>query len=142
MINLKSKRDVDDIFNTTTKINPPNVFAMSSSSVGDYDWDFIDEYDPLWPNDYEKIKDKKDKERDNKVRDREDKKREERDRKRRSSRFNNGSPPLKKISGFGGRVDSDEDDYTPITINSQHRPGVAIAPPASLQDDFTTTESK
>lgn len=141
MINLKSKRDVDDIFKTTTETIKPNVFAMGSSSVGDYDWDFIDEYDPLWPNDYEKIKDKKDKERDNKVRDREDKKREERDRKRRGSRFNNDSPPV-KVSGFGGRVGSDDDDYTPITVNSQQRPGVAIAPPASLQEDFTTESSK
>lgn len=57
MINLKSKRDVDDIFKTTTEtVNKPNFFAIGSSSVGDYDWDFIDEYDPLWPNDYEKIK--------------------------------------------------------------------------------------
>lgn len=55
MINLKSKRDVDDIFKTTIETIKPNVFAIGSS-VGDYDWDFIDEYDPLWPNDYEKIK--------------------------------------------------------------------------------------
>lgn len=35
---------------TTQALAPPNKAA------DDYDWDVIDEYNPLWPNEYEKIK--------------------------------------------------------------------------------------
>lgn len=78
----------------------------------DYDWDIKDEYDPLWPNDYEKImKERREKVAENIKR--------ARDRKR----------PYD--SGMNNRND-DEDDYRKSSSGSANK--VAIAPPPSLQE--------
>lgn len=150
---LKSKKenDIDDIFRMSDPIKPkPQTTTMSHSMTpsskvfNEYDWDVVDEYDPLWPNEYEKlVKDKRDKEMD-KQRERVSNSREDKnnDRKRRSSRFNeNVSPPPtpanKFSSGFGGRPD-DEEAYNrspPANNNPPSRgSGAAIAPPLSLQE--------
>ncbi|EAA15153.4 AGAP009296-PA [Anopheles gambiae str. PEST] len=99
---------------TTTNATPNPI---SAAVTDDYNWDVVDEYDPMWPNEYDKlVKDRKAKE-----------------------------PPIKplqggfgrnrreyKRSGFAGRPSSDdEEEFRP----GQSRPsGAAIAPPPSLQE--------
>lgn len=140
---LKSKKenDIDDIFRISTTTTTTHSLTPSSKVFNEYDWDVIDEYDPLWPNEYEKlVKDKRDKEMD-KPRERNNSNREEKnlDRKRRNTRFNeNDSPPptpANKFSGFGGRPD-DEDTYSrsPPSNQQSRGAGAAIAPPLSLQE--------
>ncbi|XP_045106646.1 splicing factor 45-like [Portunus trituberculatus] len=107
-------------------------FARSGSGGGgspyvassDPEWRFINEYDPLWPNDYEKVvKDMRER------RDREEeetrlKEREERDKKRRDSRN------VEESSGFARLREPEEEE------EEEERPrrgaGAAIAPPPSL----------
>ncbi|XP_063888356.1 splicing factor 45-like isoform X1 [Scylla paramamosain] len=106
-------------------------FARSSSGGGgspyvassDPEWRFINEYDPLWPNDYEKVvKDMRER------RDREEeetrlKEREERDKKRRDRN-------VEESSGFARLREPEEEE------EEEERPrrgaGAAIAPPPSL----------
>lgn len=150
---LKSKRQneppVEDIFrpleSTASKvqktINHTPLPPASNKAFNEYDWDVIDEYDPMWPNEYDKlIKERRDKEHE-KVRGERDRTRDDRKRGR-GSRFNGGeSPPPAKfsLSGFGGRPD-EEDEYDksppkPSSSAGNNRfAGAAIAPPASLQE--------
>lgn len=93
-----------------SKATIPTPAIPALSAVKDYDWDIKDEYDPLWPNDYEKIM----KERREKAA--EDIKRA-RDRKR----------PYD--SSFNNRNDDDDDFQRKSSSNK-----VAIAPPPSLQE--------
>lgn len=166
---LKSKReaDSDDIFSniphhkpklqsgattTTTVISTASVLhttslTPSSKVFNDYDWDVVDEYDPLWPNEYEKlVKDRRDKDGSNEKRGdkRGDGERQHgfNDRKRRNTRFEHDASPnaagKNKYSGFGGRPD-EEDAYersSPPASSSQgpRTGGAAIAPPPSLQE--------
>lgn len=82
---------------TAQALAPPN------KAVNDYDWDVVDEYDPFWPNEYEKL-----------IKERRD--RRDSERKRRNNRNDNNSssssPANAKYSGFGfsGRSD-DADNY-------------------------------
>lgn len=113
------------------------------------DWDFVDEYDPAWPNEYEKLKEKqqslKERNREERVdrdRDRDRERERDRDRSRRDDRKrgrgrnarNSDSPPV-KFSGFGQRV-TEEDGFSPpaAAANASKGVGVAIAPPPSLQE--------
>lgn len=101
---------------TTQALAPPNKAA------NDYDWDVVDEYNPLWPNEYEKIVKEKRERRDN-------------ERKRRNNRNEDRreSPPHKtSFSGFAGRSD-EADDYKKSSP-PQRSGGVSIAPPPSLQE--------
>lgn len=137
-MSLKAKlnNDPDDIFKA---IEPTK--SKPQSTISDYDWDFVDEYDPMWPNEYDKlVKDKRDKDRDKRDRDRDDsRKRDDRNKKRGSNKFND-SPPAAKYSGFGGRPNSDdEEDYRPTMNNQASRvTGAAIAPPLSLQETLNS----
>lgn len=78
--------------------------APQNTVISEYNWDVVDEYDPMWPNEYEKlVKDKRDRNK-------------ERDEKRRDSnvtpkrrRKSDDSP---KFSGFAGRPSSDDEDNT------------------------------
>lgn len=81
----------------------------------DFSWDVIDEYDPLWPNEYEKL-----------VKERRERREKERKEKRRHQRSNDNKYP-----GFGGRSD-DGENYSKPTPARGH--GAAIAPPPSLQE--------
>lgn len=108
VIDLKSKREEDDIYPTVRKVkNEPSLPTLSSSLTygAEYDWNVDDEYDPLWPNEYDKVvKDLRDN------RDRENDKEEKRRDKKRKSRFSEvedsvampqmTQPPL--ASGFAG----------------------------------------
>uniref|UniRef100_A0A182JC99 Splicing factor 45 n=1 Tax=Anopheles atroparvus TaxID=41427 RepID=A0A182JC99_ANOAO len=129
---------------TITTANPiPNPISLAASD--DYSWDVVDEYDPMWPNEYDKlVKDRKVKEppikplQGNFGRNRREYKRSF------GMRTNNAPaaptnsaheeepPGAKKYSGFAGRPSSDdEEDFR----SGQSRPtGAAIAPPPSLQE--------
>lgn len=100
---------------TTQALAPPN------KAVNDYDWNVVDEYNPLWPNEYDKI-----------IKERRE--RRDHDRKRRNRNETRESPP-QKYSGFGGRTD-DADDYkkSPPPQRPPAASFAAIAPPPSLQE--------
>ncbi|KAL5284570.1 RBM17.2 family protein [Megaselia abdita] len=120
-------------FNTTIHNIQP-IQPVKDEKQMDFDWGIVDEYDPMWPNEYEKlIKDKKSKEKDNR---RDDRDRErDRDRKRGRERHNRHDSPPMKFSGMGSRV-SEEDSYTRSPPSREMRgSGAAIAPPPSLQVD-------
>lgn len=58
MIDLKSKtnRDVDREEHDSTHNNPLSAGSVSSIGIGDeFDWNVVNEYDPMWPNEYEKV---------------------------------------------------------------------------------------
>lgn len=146
MISLRPKKtSEDDIFNSMkneprqikTMIAQPLVPVIENIKSNDYEWDVIDEYDPFWPNEYEKIiKEKREKEKE---------RRDER-KKRRSGGGNNmgggggtGDITRKdtspKYSGFSSRH-NDEDTYVrspPVSVHGAGK-GAAIAPPPSLQE--------
>ena len=84
MIDLKSKsRDIE------REEDPPTASSLVSGGGnnigigGEFDWNVVNEYDPMWPNEYEKVvKELRD------IRDREhDQETELRKRRRESSRF-------------------------------------------------------
>lgn len=54
VIDLKSKsRDEDDTNSNSPQHQPKTLTA--SLNVRDFDWNVANEYDPMWPNDYEKV---------------------------------------------------------------------------------------
>lgn len=112
VIDLKSKRDDDDIYPGYTKKKSETNLPTLSSSVTygvEYDWNVDDEYDPLWPNEFDKVVKELRENRDRQS----DKEEKRRDRKRKSrfsdlddsSPANNTpqmtQPPL--ASGFAGK---------------------------------------
>ncbi|KAF7269277.1 splicing factor 45 [Rhynchophorus ferrugineus] len=158
VIDLKSKRE-EEVGPSFTR--PDNRLPILSGGVygSEFDWKVIDEYDPLWPNEYEKVvkelRDSRDKDRDrdrdrdgerdrDRDRDRESEKRKDRKRKSRFSDQGESppyvppSPPVSQMtqppvgSGFAGRWADEEEEERPKV----QRPagGVAIAPPPSLQE--------
>lgn len=168
VINLKAKKlqtseeiFVSKVSDSKTIINAQPLVPSLENIKAD-DWDFVDEYDPSWPNEYEKLKEKRNslKEKGREERDRErgrnnrderggggaglggggggggDRERNDRKRSRRNSRNRDASPV--KFSGFGQRI-TDEDRYSPPSGGGggggQNKSGgVAIAPPPSLQE--------
>ena len=147
VVNLKSKKLQSSEETILTKSeNSKRIISAQPlvpllENVKTEDWDFVDEYDPQWPNEYEKLKDKqnssKEKVRDDRDRERgRDRERERGDRKRNRNRSarSNDSPPV-KFSGFGQRI-TEEDRYSPPAPGSVSNKGggVAIAPPPSLQE--------
>ncbi|XP_030377359.1 splicing factor 45 [Scaptodrosophila lebanonensis] len=151
VVNLRAKRNMD------TEANPylptPVVMATATKPIitgkalplvvlenaKKDDWDFVDEYDPQWPNEYEKLKEKsKSVEKSRTTSSGSGGNREERDRKRnrsgRNTHNHDNSPPM-KLSGFGQRQ-NDEDKYSPPPPGSVANKGggAAIAPPPSLQE--------
>ncbi|KAK4880734.1 hypothetical protein RN001_008880 [Aquatica leii] len=149
VIDLKTKKEEDDIFTTVTQTIKPKVEVRVEPPIpiipsiptfsSEYDWNVDNEYDPLWPNEYEKIVKEL---RDNRDRDRDTDKDEKRREKRRKSRFNDPDedlvvptpqvtiPPL--ASGFAGRWEEEEEE--PVVKPARAVGGVAIAPPPSLQE--------
>lgn len=150
VIDLKSKSRDDDIYPTlkpqTIPLIPYNapipMISSLSSITAEYDWDVIGEYDPLWPNEYEKVvkelRDQRD--RDNEKQDERDKKRE----RRKKSRFADNEevmpPPTPQasaptLSGFAGRWEEEEEEPRIDMPKARNTGGVAIAPPPSLRED-------
>lgn len=92
---------------------PVPVIPVQATAVKEFDWEIQDEYDPMKPNDYEKImKSRREKTAEDIKRDR--------DRKRRH-----------ESSGFAGRPNSDEEEDVKKAPASTNK--AAIAPPPSLQ---------
>ena len=89
VIDLKTKREEEDVYsgsNIKSKLDPvsPTIVQTASPLRQEYDWNVVDEYDPLWPNEYEKIvKELRE------SRDRDNEKEEKRRERRRKTRFNN-----------------------------------------------------
>ena len=54
VIDLKSKQKDDDEANSNSPKVQSKTFT-SSLNVRDFDWNVANEYDPMWPNDYEKV---------------------------------------------------------------------------------------
>lgn len=54
VIDLKSKQKEEDESNSNSpKLQGKTITA--SLNVRDFDWNVANEYDPMWPNDYEKV---------------------------------------------------------------------------------------
>ncbi|XP_034100818.1 splicing factor 45 [Drosophila albomicans] len=157
VVNLRAKRPTDaesfmpiavaakQIISSTTLQAAPALLE----SIKTDDWDFVDEYDPQWPNEYEKLKDKSkssekprnsssgNNNREDRDRDRDRDRERKRNRSgRRDTHSHDTSPPAMKYSGFGQRQ-SDEDRYSPPAPGSVAKQGggAAIAPPPSLSID-------
>ncbi|EDX00757.2 splicing factor 45 isoform X1 [Drosophila yakuba] len=106
-------------------------------SVNKGDWDATDEYDPQWPNEYEKLKEKTNGSDKNRgfVCGSEEK---EIDRKRgrvgrREVHRDEVLAPNLKFTGFGQRQ-LDDDIYLPSAGSVAKQGGATIAPPPSLQE--------
>ncbi|XP_039453583.1 splicing factor 45 [Culex pipiens pallens] len=153
MVNLKAKKENVDLFglgggssgggsksvSTTTTVTVASIPSASGSNAGDsYSWEVTDEYDPLWPNEYDKlVKDRKAKDVPVQKAPQNNYGRNRREYKRGvhlNKNMGDDGPGGKK-SGFAGRPTSDdEDEFQP----GQQRAvgGAAIAPPASLQESI------
>ncbi|KAL9875020.1 splicing factor 45 [Glossina fuscipes] len=142
VVNLKAKKtqNVEETVLVKPADTKPVINAHlvpSLENVKTEDWDFVDEYDPLWPNEYEKLKDKQ-----QSAKEKDRSRRDDRGSSKRSSRSRNthNSPPV-KFSGFGQRI-SEEERYSPPAPGSvASKGGVAIAPPASLQEISIANDS-
>lgn len=61
VIDLKSKRDDEDIYPASESVakpvpeKPPVIPSACSQLNIDYNLDIVDEYNPLFPNEYEKV---------------------------------------------------------------------------------------
>ncbi|XP_017080075.1 splicing factor 45 [Drosophila eugracilis] len=157
VVNLKAKRSVESDAQCialmckvakpiiTGKAIPPKIINQHKE-----DWDFLDEYDPQWPNEYEKIKNKtkcNEKSRGSACGSVDGPKREERDidkdRERKRGRIGRREvhkddvlPPNIKFSALGQRQ-HDNDTQSPSSVPaSKQGGGATIAPPPSLQEIF------
>jgi len=138
VVDLKSRKEEQEDMSSPFPFIQPNRNSKSGGGTGiqDPDWHCKDCYDPMWPNEYDKII-KERRERDQE-KCRNDRDRNRDDRKRRGPRFNGGESPPPKFSGFGGRPDeADEYDKSPPkppSGSASRYGGAAIAPPPSLQE--------
>ncbi|XP_070172383.1 splicing factor 45 [Polyergus mexicanus] len=126
VIDLKSKtnRDVDREEHDSTHNNPLSTGSVSSIGIGDeFDWNVVNEYDPMWPNEYEKVvKELRD------IRDREHET-EMRKRRRDNTRFED----TQTAAGNSTMIPPERDEErTPSSRGVIG--GAAIAPPPSLQE--------
>ncbi|XP_011190993.1 splicing factor 45 [Zeugodacus cucurbitae] len=156
VVNLRAKKaaaeaEANNLSSTKIETSPmtpkPVITAKPLEPVienvkSDDCWDFVDEYDPMWPNEYEKLKDK------NQNKEKEHKggsgggggRGSERKRGRGRNNQRDSSPPV-KFSGFGQRQ-SEEENYSPPPQGSvSSKGGAAIAPPPSLQEISINNEN-
>ncbi|XP_044042362.1 splicing factor 45 isoform X1 [Siniperca chuatsi] len=135
VIDLKRGGSSDERQITDT---PPHAAAglkdavPSGFSSGDVLIPLADEYDPIFPNDYEKVV-KRHREERQRLREQERQKEIEEREKKRKDRHDGGAP-----SGFSrfpaAEGDSDEDDDYEKERRKRSLGGAAIAPPSSLVD--------
>lgn len=124
VIDLKSKsKDEDESNSSSPKIQPKTITA--SLNVRDFDWNVANEYDPMWPNDYEKVA----KELQAKRLQSDD--RGDRLDRKRKSRFGDDEDIIPEKTLVAMQPEEEEAEEI-----SKRATGVAIAPPPSL-----TTES-
>ncbi|EDV54267.2 uncharacterized protein Dere_GG21408 [Drosophila erecta] len=155
VVNLRAKRladpEVTCLAPMTTVVSKTLLTGKALppilERVNNGDWDVTDEYDPQWPNEYEKLKEKTNG--SDKTRsfvgvgadgcDREDRDNDkEKDRKRgrvgrREVHRDDVLAPNLKFSGFGQRQ-NDDDIYLPSAGSVAKQGGATIAPPPSLQE--------
>ncbi|XP_068209626.1 splicing factor 45 isoform X4 [Palaemon carinicauda] len=133
VIDLKSRREEDE--NTAQALlymQGQKEYGRSNSGgpgyVGssDPEWKFLNEYDPLWPNDYEKVvKDMRER-RDREEEEKRKKERDDRDRKRRDRNV------VEETSGFSRLREPEEEEEEEERPRRSTVAGAAIAPPPSL----------
>ncbi|KAM9467986.1 splicing factor 45 [Clarias gariepinus] len=103
--------------------------APSGFSSGDVLIPLADEYDPMFPNDYEKVVKRQREERQRQREQERQKEIEEREKKRKE-RHEGGAPS--GFSRFPSEADSDEDEEYEKEKRKRSLGGAAIAPPSSL----------
>ncbi|XP_069679771.1 splicing factor 45 isoform X2 [Periplaneta americana] len=139
VIDLKSKKEDEDS-NSNSSFGSYNSGKDARGIPRDTEWNFEGEYDPMWPNDYEKVvkdlRDIREREKEKEEEEKRRKNREDRDRRVRD-RFD-GTDDRRK-SGFAGRKDSDEEEEEEKPVARVG--GVAIAPPPSLQESTPSSDS-
>ncbi|XP_015589579.1 splicing factor 45 [Cephus cinctus] len=127
VIDLKSKinRDVDKEDEQQTSNSLGASGGNSITVGGEFDWNVVNEYDPMWPNEYEKVvKELRD------IRDREhDQETELRKRRRDNTRFED----TQATPGNNTMVAPERDEERTPTSRGIAG-GAAIAPPPSLQE--------
>ncbi|GLH04759.1 Splicing factor, putative [Gryllus bimaculatus] len=159
VIDLKSRKDEEDSnsnssfgsYNSGKKLplEVDNVLIqegkgslLTNVPPRDSDWNVEGEYDPMWPNDYEKVvKDLREMREREKEREEEEKRRKNKEdrEKRARERFENSDDRRK--SGFAGRRESDEEEEEKEKPVTPRASGVAIAPPPSLHEGASPGEA-
>ncbi|XP_026319952.1 splicing factor 45 [Hyposmocoma kahamanoa] len=125
VIDLKSKsRDEDDTNSNSPQHQPKTLTA--SLNVRDFDWNVANEYDPMWPNDYEKVA----KEMQAKRLQLDGPDRSDRSERKRKSRFGDEEDIIPEKTLIA--MQPEEEEAEEITKRSA---GVAIAPPPSLTSE-------
>ncbi|XP_046963559.1 splicing factor 45 [Vanessa cardui] len=122
VIDLKSKQKDDDDLNTNSpKTHSKTITA--SLNVRDFDWNVANEYDPMWPNDYEKVA----KEMQAKRLNLDGSERNDRLERKRKSRFGDDEDIVPEKTLVPMQPEEEEAEEI-----SKRAAGVAIAPPPSL----------
>lgn len=121
VIDLKSKRDDDETNSNSPKIQAKTLTA--SLNVRDFDWNVANEYDPMWPNDYEKVA----KEMQAKRLNLDGSERGDRSERKRKSRFGDEEDVIPEKTLVPMQPEEEEAEEI-----SKRATGVAIAPPPSL----------
>lgn len=140
VIDLKSRREEDDGSPQNAYFGQKNENNRSGGpqflGSGDPEWKFINEYDILRPNDYEKVvKEMRDR-RDREEEDKRKRDREERDRKRRESRSEeNSGSGFGRIPAGSREVDPEDEEEERPRHRGSGGGGAAIAPPPMLDSE-------
>ncbi|GBP39790.1 Splicing factor 45 [Eumeta japonica] len=121
VIDLKSKQRDDEDTNSNSPSQSKTL--MASLNVRDFDWNVVNEYDPLWPNDYEKVA----KEMQVKRLQLDGSDRSDRSERKRKSRFGDDDDTVPEKTLIPMQPEEEE----AVEINKRSA-GVAIAPPPSL----------
>ncbi|XP_049878039.1 splicing factor 45 [Pectinophora gossypiella] len=122
VIDLKSKqRDDEDTSSNSPQMQPNTL--MASLNVRDFDWNVANEYDPMWPNDYEKVA----KEMQAKRLQLDGTDRSDRSERKRKSRFGDDEDITPEKTLIPMQPEEEEQEEI-----SKRAAGAAIAPPPSL----------
>ncbi|KAG1656911.1 Splicing factor 45 [Nymphon striatum] len=143
VVNLKTKKD-DAEFMTLPPLGfMPRDVHPDSQILGDRDMNIQDEYDPLWPNDYEKIckdmEEKKEREREEE-KNREYEEREKLRRRERYERSNRDRDDNRTSMSMSMRRRQDDEEEERPTPRRSSNIGAAIAPPPSLMEESKPME--
>ncbi|XP_053506682.1 splicing factor 45 [Ictalurus furcatus] len=136
VIDLKRGSSVDDRQISDT---PPHTAAGLKDSApagfssGDVLIPLADEYDPMFPNDYEKVVKRQREERQRQREQERQKEIEEREKKRKERHEGGGGAPS-GFSRFPAEADSDEEEEYEKEKRKRVTGGAAIAPPSSLME--------
>ncbi|XP_065130798.1 splicing factor 45 isoform X2 [Paramisgurnus dabryanus] len=137
VIDLKRGGTADDRQISDT---PPHIAAGMKDSVsggfssGDVLIPLADEYDPMFPNDYEKVMKRHREERQKQREQERQKEIEEREKKRKERHEGGGGGAPSGFSRFPTEGDSDEDEEYEKEKRKRSMTGAAIAPPSSLME--------